>query len=186
MTEQAMPNPVKLYETATKATQQLIASVKPDQLESATPCSEWDVKAIIDHLIGGAAFFSASLAGEEPSGPPQADSPAEAYGILTSKVVEVASIPSNLERRVPTPFGEMSGGEVIFGAFMDTVVHGWDLAKATGQDTSLNADHVEIISQAFGPQMDGLRQGGAFGPEVLVGSEVSSQDKLLSMMGRQP
>ena len=186
MTEQAMPNPVELYQTATKATQRLIASVKPDQLESATPCSEWDVKALIDHLIGGAAFFSAGLAGEEPSDPPHADSLAEAYGILAAKVVEVAGNPSNLERQIPTPFGEMSGGEVLFGAFMDTVVHGWDLAKATGQDTSLSAEHVEILSQAFGPQMDGLRQSGLFGAEVSVGSDASSQDKLIGMMGRQP
>ena len=186
MTEQSMPNPVELYDAATKATSQLIANVKPDQLEDPTPCNEWDVKALIDHLIGGAAFFSAGLAGEEPSSPPQADTPAEAYGILASKVVAAASIPSNLERKISTPFGELSGGEVLFGAFMDTVVHGWDLAKATGQETSMNAGHVAIISQAFGPQMDGLRQSGSFGPEVSVGTDADSQEKLLGMMGRKP
>lgn len=186
MTEQAMPNPVELYQAATQATQQIIAGVTAEQMESATPCSEWDVKALVDHLIGGAAFFSAGLAGEEPSGPPQADSPAEAFGMLTSKILEAAKNPSNLERKIQTPFGELSGGEVIFGAFMDATIHGWDLAKATGQDTSMNAAHVEILTQAFAPQMDGLRQGGAFGPEVPASGDASSQDKLLSMMGRKP
>ena len=85
MTEQAMPNPVELYGAAAKATQQIMAGVKPEQMDSSTPCTEWDVKALTDHIIGGAAFFASGLVGEEPQGPPQADSPAEAFGILSAK-----------------------------------------------------------------------------------------------------
>ena len=186
MSQQAMPNPVELYEAASKRTRQTIAGAKPDQMEGSTPCNEWDVKALMDHIIGGAAYFSAALLGEEPKGPPEANSPAEAYDVLAAKVVEAANTPGSLERKTQSPVGEMSGGEFLFGAFMDTVVHGWDLAKATGQDTTLNGEHVEIIYQAFAPGMDGLRENGLIGPEVEIPEDASTQDKMLGMMGRNP
>ena len=102
------------------------------------------------------------------------------------KVLAAAQRPGAMEKKYDTPFGEMSGGEFMFGAFMDNVVHGWDLAKATGQNTDLNEAHSQIVHGAFAPMMDGMRQGGAFGPEVAVADEASIQNKLLGMMGRQP
>ena len=185
MSQQGMPNPVEFYQAASKHTREVIAGVKPDQMKDSTPCSEWDVKALTDHLIGGAAFFSAALLGEEPKGPPEADSPAEAYDTLAAGVVEAANTPGSLERKVQSPLGETTGGEFLFAAFMDTVVHGWDLAKATGQDTAQNGAQVEIIHQAFAPMMGALREQGAFGPEVEVPEAASTQDKMLGMMGRQ-
>ena len=185
MTEQAMPNPVELFGEAVKTTAQIIANVKPDQMSASTPCSEWDVKALMDHVIGGTMFFAGTLAGEEP-GSPGDGNPADIYKSGTDRVLDEAQKPGKMEAKYETPFGEMSGGEFMFGAFMDNVVHGWDLAKATGQNTAISEAHAQIIFGAFAPMMDGMRQGGAFGPEVSVPDGASAQDKLLGMMGRQP
>ena len=186
MTEQSMPNPVELYGEAVKNTRQIIANVRPDQTGASTPCSEWDVKALIDHMIGGTMFFAATLAGEEPGQPNGDGNPADIYRSGAEKVLEGAQKPGAMEKKYETPFGEMSGGEFMFGAFMDNVVHGWDLAKATGQNTDINEAHAQICYGAFAPMMDGFRQAGAFGPEVSVPDNAGIQHKLLGMMGRQP
>ena len=186
MTEQAMPNPVELYQAAVETTRGIIANVKPDQMESTTPCSEWNVGGLVEHMIGGAAYFGAALAGEEPQPPASDSSPADSYDSLTKKVIQGAARPGAMEKKYNTPFGEMTGGEFMFGAFMDTFVHGWDLAKATGQNTSLSSDFAGIIFQGMAPMMDGMRQGGAFGAEVSVPADAKIQDKMLGMMGRQP
>ncbi len=186
MTEQTMPNPVELYQSAVETTQGIIANVTPDQMDSSTPCSDWNGQALVEHMVGGAAYFAASLAGEEPQPPSGGGSPADAYDTLTKKVLEGAATPGAMEKKYATPFGEMSGGEFMFAAFMDTFVHGWDLAKTTGQDISLNGDFAGIIFQGMGPMMDGMQQSGNFGGAVRVSEDTSVQDKMLAMLGRQP
>ena len=131
-------------------------------------------------------FFAGTLAGEEPGQPSGDGNPADIYQAGKDKVLEAAQKPGAMEKKYQTPFGEMSGGEFMLGAFMDNLVHGWDLAKATGQNTELNENHAQTVFQAFAPMMAGTRQGGAFGPEVSVPDNASIQHKLLGMMGRQP
>lgn len=186
MTEQAMPNPVELYQAAAETTRGIIANVKPDQMESSTPCSEWNVGGLVEHMVGGAGFFAASLAGEEPQPPSGEGSPADTFDSLAKKVIAEAGKPGVMDKKYATPMGEMSGGEFMFGAFMDTFVHGWDLAKATGQDTNLNGEFAGIIYQGMGPMMDGMRQGGAFGGGISVPDDASIQEKMLGMLGRRP
>ncbi|MCI0440327.1 MAG: TIGR03086 family metal-binding protein [Chloroflexi bacterium] len=185
MSQQQMPNPVELYSEAVKKTRVIIGGVKPEQLKGSTPCKEWDVKALIDHLVGGAGFFAASLEGAEPQ-PPSGGRAQAAYDEATSRVLAAAKKPGVLDKSYKTPFGQMPGYAFMMGAFMDTVIHGWDLAKATGQDAKLNDKHAAIIHQAFAPQMDGMRKAGVFGPPVEVPANASVQDKLLGMMGRKP
>ena len=131
-------------------------------------------------------FFAGALAGEEPGQPSGDGNPPDIYQAGKDKVLTGAQKPGAMEKKYQTPFGEMSGGAFMLGAFMDNLVHGWDLAKATGQNTESNENHAQIVFQAFAPMMDGARQGGAFGPEVSVPDNASSQHKLLGMMGRQP
>ena len=80
----------------------------------------------------------------------------------------------------------MPGADFAKILAMDNLIHGWDLAKATGQSTDLPSDLVDIIYADFEPQMDGLRQGDSFGPEVPQPQGAGAQDKLIGMMGRQP
>ena len=180
-----MPNPVELYGEAVKNTSQIIANVRADQMSRSTPCSEWDVKALIDHMIGGTMYFTGALAGGDPEKPGDGN-PADVYRTGAEKVLEGAQKAGAMDKKYDTPFGEMSGGEFMFGAFMDNFVHGWDLAKATGQNADMSEGHAQVIHGAFAPMMDGMRQGGAFGPEVSVPDDASALHKMLGMMGRQP
>jgi hypothetical protein len=66
MTQQAMPNPVELFSKASSYAHRVLAGIKQEQLNSPTPCSEWNVKALIDHIVGGAQYLNSSLAGNPP------------------------------------------------------------------------------------------------------------------------
>jgi uncharacterized protein (TIGR03086 family) len=87
-----------------------------------------------------------------------------------------------------SPLGfEWSVGEAAAGTFMDQLVHTWDLATATGQDTSLDPELVEACIAMFLPEMpERGRAGGLIGPAVEVPAGASAQDRLLAAMGRRP
>ncbi len=197
MTQEAMPNPVELFSKASSYTQGVLAGVKQEQLSSPTPCSEWDVKALINHIVGGAQYLKSSLAGDPPpagaagASPPSPESDVAkltaTYRSLAADVLQAATNPAALEVQVPTPAGEMSGGQFLGIMFMDHLVHSWDLAKATGQNTRLDPELVEICYQMSVPDLaDMARQHGAFGSAVPVPNSASTQDKLLGYLGRQP
>ena len=70
--------------------------------------------------------------------------------------------------------------------FLDIVIHKWDLAKGTNQDTSIDSSLAKVSYAALSHAIEGARQSGAIGPEVQVPMSASIQDKLLGLSGRQP
>ena len=196
MTQQDMPNPVELFEKATNRVSEVVSGIKQDQISASTPCSEWDIRALLGHLIGGAENFAKVLSGTDPtlnstsssqSADADAASLSKAYKSAVAGALQAAKAPGALEKKVATPIGEMAGGEFLAANFMDHMVHGWDLAKATGQDTKLDPQLAEACYQMFVPGMADMgREHGVFGAVVLVPDSASTQDKLLAYMGRQP
>lgn len=185
MTQSGMPNPVELYQAAVNRAKPVIAGVKTSQLSDTTPCEKWNVQDLLDHLAGGPAFTLGLLTASQPGSAPEHPG-AEDFQAHATKVAEVAKAPGALEREIDTPFGRMPGAALMMGAFMDTLVHTWDLAKATSQNTAMDPHLAEACYAAFAPQMGGLRGGDNFGTEVKVPENASTQDKLLGVMGRQP
>ena len=110
-----------------------------------------------------------------------------AYQMAVDKAVLLGKGPGALDQKVTTPVGEMSCGQFMIASSMDALIHGWDLAKATGQDTALDPEIVQICYNAFVPgAADQARAGGLVGPVVLVSENAGLQDKLLGYMGRRP
>ena len=186
MSQEHKPIPVDLYEAAVRHTRAVVAGVKSEQLNNPTPCSEWNVQALLNHLVEGIGFASGILLGLGPQPAPTAGSTLETYDAGTAKVLEIARTAGTLEKRVSSPIGEMAGGEFLATVFMDTLIHGWDLAKATGQDTRLEPTLATICYSVAVPIAEPGRQGGAFGPEVEVSRDANPQDKILGLTGRNP
>jgi len=190
MTQQATPNPVELFEKATSGINKIISGIKQDQIDTQTPCSEWKVKDLMEHLIGGASHLNAAM-GDAGSDAPSSEGDvaklAANYSSVIADLLQKASNPSALEAQVATPAGEMSAGQFIGILSLDNLVHTWDLAKATGQDTALDPALTEACYGMFVPGLiDMARPHGAFGPAVSVPDSASTQDKLLGYTGRQP
>ena len=183
MTQQAMPTAAELYEGAVRSTCKIAAAIQPGQLDNPTPCTEWNVQAVLNHLATGAARALATLSGTEAQ-EPTGDATAADFADTTTKVLELAKAPGALEKTVTTRRGEVPAGEFLTGSFMDTLIHGWDLAMATGQDTTLPADLVEACYAAFEPRIDKERTGGPFATYVATPEDTSAQVKLLGLLGR--
>ena len=185
MTQKEMPNPIDLYGAASKRTSEIIAGVKSSQLGDSTPCSEWNVQTLIEHLVGGTGMASGSLSGAGPEAPLQGTSHAAAFDAGAAKVLDSAKAPGVLDKTIASPMGDMPGGQFLAAFFMDTLIHGWDLAKATGQNTHLPEDLAETCYAMFGPMADEWRKSGVFGPRVEVAENASAQVKLLGSLGRK-
>lgn len=76
-------------------------------------------------------------------------------------------------------------GSVYAGhRFLDVLVHGWDLAVATGQDDALDPELMQACQQIIEPQLDAFRSAGALAPQVAVPADASAQTRFLAMLGR--
>jgi uncharacterized protein (TIGR03086 family) len=171
-----------MFERAATAASGLARSVRPDQMGLATPCSEWDVAALLEHMAGGPGYVLGALeVGVESVG--QWPDPA-AIDAVVSRLGE----PGALDRRCMSPAGfEWSVAEAAAGTAMDQLIHTWDLAVALGVDRALDAEVTDAVVSMFLPQMPEMgRQAGFVGPAVEVGADPSPQDVLLGAMGRDP
>ena len=189
------PNPIELYEGAIQQILPILSGVQSGQLNSSTPCSEWNVLGLINHNIKVAQFVYdviAETGAADPSGMGSVSDPLPAQGARaafeagTAKVLQAIKASGKLEKVLDTPFGQMPAGYFLMIPFGDIVLHKWDLAKATNQNTSIDAGLAEAC---FGALSQGIEQGremGFFGAEVTVPISASIQDKLLGMSGRQP
>ena len=136
-------DPVVLFERATVRAATVMAGVSTGQLGSPTPCADWDVQQLIDHMVGGTDYLLAALAGEAP--PERSGRTVEDYTPRTRAAVQTGlRAPGGLERMCVSPLGfEWPVAHAVAGTFMDALIHTWDLATATGQDASLDPELVE-------------------------------------------
>ena len=198
-TEAPTADPVAQLERVTRRAKEVASSVTQAQAADATPCSRWSVLDLLNHLIGGLEFTAGCIVGDVPDirpneaessyrGETDVDVLVRAYPAAVDRVLELAADPGALERTAMTPFGEMPVARIMMGTVMDQLVHCWDLARATGQDTTLDSEMVEfaygmLVSGGFA---DMGRQAGFVGPEISVPDDSSLQDKMIGYMGRQP
>lgn len=182
----------QLLEQGLEQTGRVVAGVKPEQYSAPTPCAEWDVRAVLDHIIGGNHFFAAAASGQSlPPGEvpdPLGDDPAGAYAQGAKAALEAWRQPGAAERTITLPIGDVPGAFGMGLHFVDHVVHAWDIAKATGQegilDVGLAAAAYGLVNGNIG---DDLRQaGGPFGPEVPCDENASAIERLVAYLGRTP
>ena len=178
-------NPIDMYRTATTRAIEVARGVQPGQLASPTPCAEWTVQDLLDHLVGGTAYLAAAL-GADPTDPPADATAADLAGGVAACLERLAD-PAALEHRSLSPLGfEWSGMEATAGTSMDVLVHTWDLATATGQNTTLDPGVVDTCISMFLPAMpEGGRAAGIIGPAIDVADDASPQERLLAALGRR-
>lgn len=175
---------------AMQASRTVLANIKPEQLQDPTPCASWDVAGLIDHLVGAQTFFRAGLLGEKPAEAdekPSAGDYLAQYDAATRSCLEAFGAEGALDGIVSLPFGDMPGTALMGLAINDTLTHGWDLAKATGQSTDiapeLSAAVLEQARSAIQPSFRG-DEGAPFGPEKEAPAGANNADKLAAFLGR--
>ena len=180
------PAPVLLFERAAQRAARMLSGVRPEQLDGPTPCAEWSVQQLIEHMVGSTDYLldAAGEAVTERYGPATAAD----YRSGVAQVLDVLGRPGVLQRRCRSPQDfEWSVAEATAGTFMDNLVHTWDLATATGQDRVLDDELVAACVAMFLPDMpERGRAAGIVGPAGAVPPGASAQDRLLGAMGRRP
>lgn len=181
-----LPGPLALHEGALDATSRVIARLRPEHLALPTPCDEWDVRLLIEHLIAGNDMFARAVTGGA-SGPSVGD-PFEDYARSTEAVRQAWREPGAMDRDVTVAFGTFPGHAAVRMHFVDHLVHGWDLAKATGQGTTIDPllaiAAYEEMTAALDPSSRG--PGMPFAPEVPCSSDAPVDERLVAFLGRQP
>ncbi|MFI7706494.1 TIGR03086 family metal-binding protein [Nonomuraea sp. NPDC049480] len=166
---------------ATERTAGMVRAVREEQLESSTPCEKFDVKGLINHLEWVAEMFESLGRKGEPveQGPYAGDFPERAERMLAAW-----SRPEAWEGTSPAMGLPMTALAHMW--LVDMVVHGWDLARATGQEYEPDPDAVARALRFTDQMVEMGRQRGAFGPPVSVPDNAPPFDRLLGTVGRDP
>lgn len=163
----------------------VVAKITPDQLDRATPCDDFTVRGVLVHVIEGATTFAAAFRGEAPAEADTTDVLAS-FGPALGELAAAVSAPGALERTIEAPFGAVPGDSFARFVVLDGLIHGWDLATATGQEYQ-PPDALVAAADAFARQaVDPLRDGGqTFGAEVTPRDDASPVERLAAFTGRQ-
>ncbi|MDT5411144.1 MAG: hypothetical protein QOG14_3364 [Mycobacterium sp.] len=180
-----------LLEDVLGDTETVIRGTRPDQYGLPTPCPEYDVGTLVNHLVGWLRVFAAGAAGETPDEDPYAyktgEHPADVFHDAAQRAVE-AFRNGAADKSINLGHGD-SPGSMIFGMMlMEYIGHGWDLATATGQPASYS-DKAVAAAQAAGastlkPEYRGA--GQTFGDAVSVGASATPLERLIGFLGRDP
>ena len=181
---------IEAFERAIDQTGEIVAGVTPDQLTKPTPCADWDVRALLNHTISGVYMFDDAAQEKEFdtsrfSKDLVGTDPADSYEQGAAKLKTTVRQSGLLDRNWTMPFGATPGQIAISIATVESVIHGWDIAKATGQQPNFDAELTEVATQAaqlFPPDI--ARAPGVFGPEKECAPDAPMEDRLAAFLGR--
>jgi uncharacterized protein (TIGR03086 family) len=186
----AQPLP-ELHERALDVTRTYIAGIRSDQWSDSTPDPEWDVRTLVNHIVSGNCWVTPLMSGQTIDqvgdaldGDVLGDDPLAAYDRSAKEAAATFSAPGAMESPANVSYGPVPGEIYAGHRFLDVLIHGWDVAKATGQDPTLDPELVAELRAVVDPQLDLLQASGAFG-SVEVPAGADPQTELLALLGRR-
>lgn len=180
----------ELYRRALERFGQHVHAVGADQWHLPTPCAEWDVRQLVNHLVYENRWMPPLLAGgtvEEVGtgldGDLLGDDPIGAWDRAAAEA-ERSVFETDPSRTVHLSGRDAPASRYVFEVFADLAVHAWDLAQAIGADGTIDADIVEVIYGRYKPVERLLKGSGQYGERIKVSPDASPQTKLLAVFGR--
>jgi uncharacterized protein (TIGR03086 family) len=176
-------------ELALAGTGRLIAAIDPGQWSAPTPCEGWDVTTVVNHVVGGMRVYTAELTGTDAGGEHEDDwlgeDPVAAYRQASVQVLAAWRSPGVEQRMIDLSFGSVPAPLAAIVELTEIVVHGLDVAVATGQEDAVDQAQAErLLALMAGMGIDGFRAPGIFGPEQSVPAEAPAHRRLLAFLGR--
>jgi uncharacterized protein (TIGR03086 family) len=174
---------------------ELVSGISSEQWHAETPCSEWDVRTLVHHLLYEQRWTGPLLEGQttEQVGDrfegdlmgPDASSWAGLFASAVAQAHEAVDAPGALQRTVHPSFGDSPGEEYVMQLTADLAIHSWDLARATGQDESIDPDGVSLILPWAEANSALLAGSGMFAEPVELEPDASDDARLLAILGRR-
>jgi uncharacterized protein (TIGR03086 family) len=172
---------------ACEAVGDLIAEIRPEQWKAPTPCTEWNVRDVVNHLVGMDRVFAALIEGgpmPERGADRLGDDPVGAGRASSASLQAAFSRPGVLEQSYPGPLGSATGAERLQIRLYDLLAHGWDLAQATGIPARLPEDLAEQALAFVQVQLSRQSRTGRFAEPQPVEETAPAIDRLAAFLGR--
>lgn len=192
-TTETTTDPRPLYFRALTWVSELARAIPADRLADPTPCDDFDVRTLLAHLVTTVRRPAALAAGTDPMAHALVsadvlDDPAAAYATESAALRAAWSGPAGdalLDRVVRVPWGEVPGRDALWGFTNETLVHGWDLAVATGQDPECDPGTSRTVLEWVRPTIPAEPRGGPvpFGPVVPPAPEAGPTEQLANWSG---
>jgi len=171
-----------------------VAGAPSERWEDQSPCAEWTARDVVGHVVAMHAMMLRPLARELSPAPAVGDDPLTAFRAARADIEALLDDPDLAAIECDTPMGRMTvERHVDEVSSADLVIHRWDLARATGQDETIDPAELGqlwIEAQAIPEEMRIPNHFGegivVFGPVVDVPDDASTQDRLLGLLGRHP
>lgn len=169
-----------------------VAAVEDKQWAAPTPCTDWDVRALVNHVTGEALWLPPLMegatieeVGDRFDGDVLGEDPHARWRSAAAAAAAAVADDGAMERTVHLSFGDFPGRFYAEQLFADYLVHAWDLARAVGADEQLDAELVGACALWFDGMEHLYRDGGAVGPPVDVPGDADEQTRLLARFGRK-
>jgi uncharacterized protein (TIGR03086 family) len=184
-----MTTVIDQIDRAVTMTAAIVKGVGPDQLGDPTPCDGWDVRTELNHLVGGMRIFAAELTRTDAGGAHEDDwlgtDPQAAYTTAAGLDRAAWHRPDVLEATVRLGFGAVPAPMAALIHLTEVLVHGVDLAVATGQEALIDEPACEeLLTVMRGMDFSAFRRPDMFGPEVPAPADAPAHRRLLAFLGR--
>jgi uncharacterized protein (TIGR03086 family) len=171
----------------------LVHQVPDDQWEADTPCTDWTVRDLANHLVSEHLWApwllrGATLGevGDRFDGDVLGEDPVAAWDRAAAESRAAFHRPGALDEPVHTSGGLSAADDYAWQMTTDLTVHAWDLARGIGSDTRLDEDLAATVYDHIAPQAHDWQGMGIFDPPVPVAESAKPQDKLVALLGRRP
>jgi uncharacterized protein (TIGR03086 family) len=187
-----MANIAQLHRSALEETRSVVTDVDRAQWADATPCDGWDVQTLLNHLVSG-NLWAAELGSGRPieevgdrlDGDVLGGNALAAYDTSAEAAAATFEVPGALDAPCAVSYGPVPGSVYAGHRFIDVLIHGWDLAIATGQNAALDPELVDAAYRLLQDQADMVRASGMFGEDLRVPAGVGPQTQLFAFIGRK-
>ena len=183
---------IEMLERQLPKTDAVVANITPDQLSLPTPCTEWNVENVLDHLIGGCITMGSAARGEKSGAIGEPGNVGDDHVASFRKAAAEAQDAyrsADLDTPFEFPWGQTPSDMALHLALADLTIHGWDLATATGQTFEPDEDIAEEIYGFVTGMMvpkGKMPRGDNFKDPIEVGDDAGATERLLGYLGRQP
>ena len=193
MADQPLDVPA-LFSRAIDEFDKRVRLVGDDQWTNATPCTEWSVKDLVNHMVtenlwvpglldgktidelGGMDAFEGDNLGSDPK---------HAWTEASQKATQAAQRDGAMDTTAHLSYGDFPASFYILQLLADHIIHAWDLAKGIEDDDELDQEMVQFVYQGMLPYADSLSEGDSFADPIPVPDDADPQTKLLGLVGRR-
>jgi uncharacterized protein (TIGR03086 family) len=193
MNTEAENGPALMAAAASEAARVVTGAADTAPLDTRTPCPDWDLRTLLNHTILWTAYSAERRAhgesvAEDLMSKDFTAEPgyAEAYQAQVAKAVRAWSAPEAWQGDRGVMGSSMPAADIAAMLIMEMVLHGWDVAKATGQDYRCDGELARAVLHTVQAQGDMFRQYQGFAAVVPVPGDASAFDRALSLSGRDP